>query len=110
MTDMYLSVSERKDPQHCPQCNGIMDRLIGVPEMMVAGLGERDSRGERIWFPKDGQPYFDRSLQRTFSSAKEKKEYMRENNLIMDGSHTKIKTESGDLRSREKRKQLKMED
>ena len=46
----------------------------------------RDSRGEIIWFPKNEKPYFDRALQRTFHSKKEKCEYMKKNNLIMDGS------------------------
>lgn len=46
----------------------------------------RDARGERIWFPKDGKKYFDHALQRTFHTIQEKHEYMKKNNLVMDGS------------------------
>ena len=52
----------------------------------------RDSRGELIWFPKDDKPYFDRALQRTFHSKKEK-------GLVMDGSSTPPRKplEAGDV-------------
>ena len=46
----------------------------------------RDAKGELIWFPKDERPYFDRALQKTFHNKKEKYEYMKKNNIIMDGS------------------------
>ena len=49
----------------------------------------RDSRGELIWFPKDEKSYYDRALQRTFHSKKEKCQYMKEKGLIMDGSSDK---------------------
>ena len=45
----------------------------------------RDSKGEPIYFPKVGSHY-DRALQKTFHSKKEKADYMKKNNLIMDGS------------------------
>jgi hypothetical protein len=77
---------------------------------MTEGKGYRDARGERIWFPKDRQPYYDRALQKTFYTPAEKKEYMDKNNLIMDGSQTKMFLESGDMRDKNVRKQLKMED
>ena len=59
----------------------------------------RDSRGELIWFPKDDKPYFDRALQRTFHSKKEKCEYMKEKGLVMDGSSTPTRKplEAGDV-------------
>jgi hypothetical protein len=79
-----------------------------MTEILIGAL--RDKRGERIWFPKDGKPYFDRSLQRTFNTPREKKEYMDKNNLVMDGSQTKIKMESGDARDKLFRKQVRMED
>lgn len=50
----------------------------------------RDVYGEKIWFPADERPYFDRALQRKFSSVKEKAEYMKENKLVMDGSSDSI--------------------
>lgn len=46
----------------------------------------RDSRGELIHFPSDGRPYYDRALQKTFYSKKQKAEYMKEKKLVMDGS------------------------
>ena len=64
----------------------------------------RDSRGEMIWFPKDEKPYYDRALQKTFHSKKEKCEYMRKNNLVMDGSSDNKNRhripEAGDTRQR----------
>ena len=62
----------------------------------------RDSRGERIWFPSDGKPYFDKALGVKFNSIKEKQEYMNKNNLAMDGSSDKLNRnripEAGDTR------------
>lgn len=60
----------------------------------------RDSRGERIWFPNDERPYFDRALQRTFNTKKEKAEFMKKNKLAMDGSSDlkKKPIEAGDFR------------
>ena len=59
----------------------------------------RDKNGEQIYFPKVGSHY-DRALQKTFHSKQEKQKYMKENNLVMDGSseqkHKPI--ESGDYR------------
>jgi len=60
----------------------------------------RDSKGEMIWFPKDERPYFDRACQRVFHSKKEKHEYLKKNNLVMDGSSDKGNRpiEAGDYR------------
>ena len=64
----------------------------------------RDSRGELVWFPSDGQPYFDKALQRTFNSKIEKCEYLKQNGLVMDGSSDKKNRssipEAGDSRWR----------
>jgi len=38
-----------------------------------------------VWFPKGGTKYFDKALNREFSSLSEKKRFMRENKLIMQG-------------------------
>ena len=38
-----------------------------------------------VWFPKGGHKYFDKALQREFHSLDEKKNYMREHKLIMQG-------------------------
>ena len=64
----------------------------------------RDSQGERIWFPKDGRPYYDRALQKKFNTIQEKHQYMRENKLVMDGSSDHPDRhripEAGDTRNR----------
>jgi hypothetical protein len=39
-----------------------------------------------VWFPKGGHKYFDKALQREFSSLDEKKAYMREHKLIQQAS------------------------
>jgi len=46
----------------------------------------RDSRGEKIWFPRDGRAYYDKALQKTFQNIQQKAEYMKEKGLHMDGS------------------------
>ena len=35
-----------------------------------------------VWFPKGGHKYFDRALNREFSSLSEKKQWMKENKII----------------------------
>lgn len=62
----------------------------------------RDSNGEMVWFPSDGRPYFDKALQRTFNNKAEKVQYMKEKNIVMDGSSDKLNRnsipEAGDSR------------
>jgi len=59
----------------------------------------RDSSGEKIWFPKDGRPYYDRALQQTFNTIGDKQRYMKSKNLAMDGSSDKkAPIEAGDTR------------
>jgi hypothetical protein len=72
----------------------------------------RDSNGERIWFPKDGKPYYDRALGRKFNSIQEKQQHMKEKGIVMDGSSDPIRwpIEAGDMRSKSYRKQVGMED
>ncbi len=38
-----------------------------------------------VWFPKGGTKYFDKALNREFSSLSEKKNYLREHKLCMAG-------------------------
>ena len=51
----------------------------------------KDAKGTPIWFPKNNKPYFDKALQKTFDSKKEKHSYMKEKGFIMDGSKTSAK-------------------
>jgi len=64
---------------------GKMEGLIKSNFGILVDSSIRDSRGEMIHFSK---PYFDRALQRTFHSKKEKAQYMKKNKLHMDGSST----------------------
>ena len=82
-----------------------VSELKKKPKIEETGFGVmvdskcRDSKGEPIYFPKVGSHY-DRALQKTFHSKKEKSEYLKTNNLCMDGS-TDLKRrpiEAGDER------------
>lgn len=46
----------------------------------------KDCRGERIWFPKDEKPYYDKALGKKFNTIQEKHSYMKEKGYHMDGS------------------------
>lgn len=72
----------------------------------------KDRNGESVWFPKDGKPYFDKALRRTFNNVHEKMAFMDEHNLVMHGSESPKRwpVESGDMRSRSYRKQTRTED
>ena len=117
----------------CPNCEVVWDefRLIGDRNkickcrcgivarrhMVYAVATAKDTRykdkyGQTIWFPNDERPYYDRALEKTFHSKKEKHQYMMEKNLAMDGSEKKIGSDVavGDTRSRSFRKSTMMED
>lgn len=96
---------------HC-SCGLKADRQMVYEAMVAKDTKYRDKYDQPIWFPKDERPYFDRALQKTFHSKKEKHEYMKEKNLAMDGSDTKIISDvaQGDVRSKSFRKDNKMED
>lgn len=55
-------------------------------EIIVRGSSLRDKSGERIYFPKDGNAYFDQAARRVFKNPSEKKQWMDKNNAISDGS------------------------
>lgn len=62
----------------------------------------KDARGERIWFPSDERPYFDKALNKKFNTIQEKHAYMKEKGIIMDGSYDrpsrKTTPEAGDTK------------
>lgn len=71
----------------CPKCDNIsLYRLIGSGAGVIFSSGFKDKNGESISFPKDGSPYYDRGLLKTFTSAREKKNYMDEHNIVAHGS------------------------
>ena len=45
----------------------------------------KDKSGERVYFPKDGKPYFDQAFRRTFTSDKEKADFMNKHNIVDAG-------------------------
>lgn len=85
--EIYQGIKDEK-LSHCTYCGGRVDRLIGQARVMK-DTKYRDVKGEIIHFPSDERPYFDKALNRTFHTKKEKWEYMKDNNLIMDGSSDK---------------------
>jgi len=107
----FKSIDERYD-SNCQICGTKSIKQISSNIGCFIGSKFRDSRGERIWFPKDNRPYFDYALRMTFNTPEEKQSYMKENNLVMDGSTTKTRlpVEAGDKRDKSYRRQMKMED
>ena len=92
-------------------CQGTnVHKLISSTSINTAML--RDTRGNPIWFPKDGNPYYDKALRKTFISAKQKQKWMKDNEIIMDGSSDPIKwpEAAGDMKNRDYRRKLRMED
>ena len=107
----YCSKIHRKDHEKQLILNGEMDGIEGI--FGIAKDSQyRDIAGAPIWFPKDGCPYYDRSLKRTFYSKKEKCAYLKEKRLVMTGddSPKRWPIEAGDLRSREYRRRMRLED
>ena len=53
-----------------------LDEIGGIPKDPNAGFNGP------VWFPKGGTKYFDRALNKEFSSLGEKKNYMRQHKLV----------------------------
>lgn len=95
----------------CPKCSKSSRKLLTIAVGVAIDSTIKDGKGNPIWFPKNESSYFDRALQRTFHSKKEKAAYMKDKGLIMDGSEkNKFPIEAGDMRSKSHRRALKMED
>jgi len=99
----------------CPDCGeNTAYKLLSMNVSGQIDSSYRDIRGEKIWFPKDGKPYYDKSLNRTFYTPGEKQMYMKEHGLAMDGSSDKrisqLPPEAGDMKNRDFRKQYKLDD
>jgi len=87
-----------RDKQYCLKCNKKADKLITAVGISIDS-NIKDSVGTPIWFPKDGSSYYDRALDKTFHSKKEKQQYMNKEGIIMDGSDwKKLPIEAGDVR------------
>ena len=98
---------------NCPSCKrDKLIRLIGCGEISI-GQKYKDKYGTPIWFPKDNKPYYDRSLRKKFNTPEEKRDYLKDNNLVMhpsDNPKGKWPVEGGDTRDKSFRKATKMED
>lgn len=82
----YCDILHRKSHERQLIKEGKIEGIQSTGFAVMKDSKYRDSRGERIWFPNDERPYFDKALQRTFYSKKEKAEFLKKNNLAMDGS------------------------
>lgn len=107
--DEFRMVADR-DTVVC--CGKLADRHKVYNAIVTKDMKYRDNAGQPIWFPKDERPYYDKALDKTFNSKKEKYEFMRENKIVMDGSDNKthLPVEAGDTRAKSFRKLNKMED
>ena len=88
-------------------------RIISGCGGIAMNVGVKDKTGTPIWCPDGG--YFDRALQRPFKNAKEKREYMKKQDIVMDGSETPSKVfkkheRSGDFKEKAARQKAQMED
>jgi putative FmdB family regulatory protein len=62
-------------------------RHIGNGCAIVMDTKFRDEKGTKIWYPNNNDnPYYDKALNRVFKNKKDKKQYMKENKVVMDGS------------------------
>jgi len=82
--------------RECPECGEhTYYRCLGAGGGFIMD-SIKDSNGTPIWYPKDNGPYFDKSLQRTFFSKHEKAKYLKEHNLVMDGTDNRSNTKDSD--------------
>ena len=90
--DFFTSVENRHNVEHCGKP---AIKKIGNPKSVMIDSNYRDARGTPIYFPSVGSHY-DRALDKTFHSKKEKAAYMKDHKLIMDGSttHSRVKQEA----------------
>jgi len=103
-----------KSPKHvqCSKCfYEKAVKLIGKPSFTI-NTQFRDNKGTPIWCPDGG--YFDRALQVPFKNAREKREYMKEKKIVMEGSSTTSRDfekheRAGDFKDKAVRKAMQME-
>jgi len=106
-----INTVENRHNAMCPKC-----RSTDVSKLMTVAVKSenylRDLNGEPIWFPKDGKPYFDRALRRTFNTAHEKKQWMDSRKIVMrgDAGNWKPKDGSGDMKNKSYRKAMRWDD
>ena len=80
------SIEDRHSVDHCGQR---ATKLVSLPSGVQIDASIKDSKGSPIWFPKVGG-YYDKALQQTFETKKQKANYLKEKGLQMDGSTTSM--------------------
>ena len=100
--DIMQKMSDKK-LTYCSLCGEHkMIRHVGTSSgVFPGGWRYKDERGTIISYPTHGGAYYDKALNKTFTSKKDKFEHMRRNHLAMDGSSDKPKEhhpEAGDCR------------
>lgn len=74
--------------KHCIKCGeDTLVRHIGYGGHINMNPDYKDSVGTPIWYPNNNdKPYYDKALNRVFNNRAEKKTYMNEKRIVMDGS------------------------
>ena len=82
--DRYNTIQNRSY-NDCPECGKSVKKILSMPATAVDSQ-ITDVNGCPIYYPKDSIQHYDRILKKTFYSKKEKAQYMKDNNMMMDGS------------------------
>jgi len=110
VTEEYFPIGRAPRVIKC-DCGDTAQKLLGTPSFTM-NVQFKDTTGTPIWCPSGG--YYDRALNRPFKDIREKKEYLKKNKLVMEGSSTSSKDfkkheRSGDFKDKEVRKAMQME-
>ena len=93
--DKFRAVSDRNMLTPCKKCGKPSDRLITSEVHGGVTNNVLDARKNKIWFPEDGKPYYDRQLGRKFNTITDKQKYMANKEIVMDGSTGKKQPKRG---------------
>ena len=74
--DGYCSKFHRKDHEEQLIREGKLEKLSGNGFSVMKDTSVRDLNGERIWFPKDERPYYDKAAKRVFNNIQQKKQWI----------------------------------
>ena len=92
-----------RNDKKCSRCGGVTDRLLSAGNPIFKDKKFKDMSGDSIDFPKDGRPYFDQGLRRTFHNIQEKKKFMDKHKIVSHGSmdkhHSDMPLEAGHERT-----------
>ena len=99
--DSFVPMAERHNVEHCGE-KAI--KHLSAGSGVLIDQNYKDAKGTPIYFPSvaGGKGHFDRALQKTFYSKKEKCEYLKSKGYVMDGSQTSQKVKHNIVRKCEK--------